>query len=91
MTKNDLTDSNDPIFPTEQAAGSLQTKREDSVMTPPEAAEYLRISVATLLRASRQEEIPGFQIGKKLWRYKKSVLDAWLQSKVSSFRHPCRK
>ena len=62
----------------------------DLLLTPLEAAAYLRISVATLLRRSRAGEIPGVRVG-KLWRYRKSDLDEWLASKVSSFRHPCRK
>jgi len=60
------------------------------LFTPLEAAAYLRISVATLLRRSRTLEIPGVRVG-KLWRYRKSDLDEWLASKVSFFRHPCRK
>lgn len=60
------------------------------ILTPLEAAAYLRISVATLLRRSRTLEIPGVRVG-KFWRYRKSDLDDWLASKVSSFRHPCRK
>ena len=60
------------------------------LLTPSEAAVYLRISVATLLRRSRTLEIPGVRVG-KLWRYRKLDLDEWLASKVSFFRHPCRK
>jgi excisionase family DNA binding protein len=60
------------------------------LLTPLEAAAYLRISVATLLRRSRTLEIPGVRVG-KLWRYRKLDLDEWLSSKVSFFRHPCRK
>jgi excisionase family DNA binding protein len=60
------------------------------VLTPLEAAAYLRISVATLLRRSRTLEIPGIRV-EKFWRYRKSDLDDWLASKVSSFGHPCRK
>jgi hypothetical protein len=26
----------------------------------------------------------------KLWRFRRSELDRWLRSDVSSFRHPCR-
>jgi excisionase family DNA binding protein len=74
-----------------EPAKVVRVNQDDFVMTPPEAARYLRISVATLLRGSRRDEIPAFQVGNKLWRYKKSVLDDWLHSKVSSFRHPCRK
>jgi excisionase family DNA binding protein len=68
----------------------MQGGEADVIMTPDEGARYLRISVATLLRGSRLGEIPGFHVG-KLWRYRKSALDDWMQSKVSFFRHPCRK
>jgi excisionase family DNA binding protein len=74
-----------------ESTKSAHASESDAIMTPPEAAEYLRISMATLLRGSRLGEIPGFQVGKKLWRYRKSLLDEWVHSKVSSFRHPCRK
>ena len=69
---------------------TAQTLEVDSIFTPGEAAGSLRISIATLLRLSRTGEIPGVRVG-KLWRYRKSDLDEWLASKVSSFRHPCRK
>jgi excisionase family DNA binding protein len=62
---------------------------DDDVMTPAEAAAYLRISIATLLRMARNGEIPGLRVG-KLWRFRRSELDRWLRSDVSSFRHPCR-
>jgi excisionase family DNA binding protein len=73
-----------------QAPETAESDQNQTLMTPQEASEYLRISVATLQRLSRSREIPGIHIG-KLWRYKKSTLDQWLLSKVSSFRHPCRK
>lgn len=49
------------------------------LMLPREAASHLRISVATLLRLSRTGEIPEVRVG-KLWRYRKSALDKWLES-----------
>jgi excisionase family DNA binding protein len=73
-----------------EAIAPARADEEDPIMTPAEAARYLRISVATLLRRSRSGEIPGFRVG-KLWRYRKSQLDEWMRSKVSFFRHPCRK
>ena len=63
---------------------------DDPIMTPKEAAKYFRISVATLLRKSRESTIPGFRVG-EAWRYRKSELDERLRSNVSFFRHPCRK
>ena len=93
--EHDLQQEGNDIFPNngalkvgaEAQAGADQT---DSVLIPREAAQYLRISVATLLRHSRTGEIPGHPVG-KLWRYRKSELDEWLRRKVSFFRHPCRK
>jgi excisionase family DNA binding protein len=55
-----------------------------------EAAALLKINSATLQRLARAEEIPALKIG-KLWRFSKSALDEWMRSKVSCFRHPCRK
>jgi excisionase family DNA binding protein len=55
-----------------------------------EAAALLKINPFTLQRMARTGEVPGIKVG-KLWRYRKSDLDEWLASKVSSFRHPCRK
>jgi excisionase family DNA binding protein len=55
-----------------------------------EAAELLKIDPMTLQRMARLEQIPGFKVG-KLWRFRKSDLDEWLKSRLSSFRHPCRK
>lgn len=62
---------------------------DDPVLTPQEAAQYLRISVASLLRHTPTGEIKAFRVG-KLWRYRKSWLDEYSRSSVSFFRHPCR-
>ena len=60
------------------------------LLTTEEAAALLKIGPATLQRLARAGKIPALKIG-KLWRYRKSDLDEWLKSRVSSFRHPCRK
>jgi excisionase family DNA binding protein len=43
-----------------------------------EAAQLLKIHPKTLQRMARQKEIPGVQIG-RLWRFRRSELNAWLQ------------
>ena len=55
-----------------------------------EATDLLKINRYTLQNMARKGEVPGIKVG-KLWRFRKSALDAWLQSKVIFFRHPCRK
>lgn len=45
-----------------------------------EAAEYLGVKPVTLRKWLKSKpDLPRYQIG-KLWRFKKSELDAWVQS-----------
>ena len=49
-----------------------------------EAAEYLGIKTVTLRNWLRKEsDIPTHKIG-KLWKFKRSELDAWVQSGKSA-------
>ena len=48
-----------------------------------EAASLLKIHPKTLQKMARNGEIAGVQIG-KLWRFRASVLNAWLQQKMAS-------
>ena len=48
-----------------------------------EAAFLLKIHPKTLQKIARNGEIVGVQIG-TLWRFRASVLNAWLQQKMAS-------
>ena len=48
-----------------------------------EAAVLVKINPKTLQRKARLGEIPGVQIG-KLWRFRASVLNEWLEDKMAS-------
>ena len=48
-----------------------------------EAAQLLKIHPKTLQRLARQRQIPGIQIG-KLWRFRASALNIWLNQKMAS-------
>lgn len=49
-----------------------------------EAAEYLGIKTVTLRNWIKKEEsLPAHKIG-KLWKFKRSELDAWVQSGKSA-------
>jgi excisionase family DNA binding protein len=48
-----------------------------------EAAALLKIHPKTLQKMARNGEITGVQIG-KLWRFRASVLNAWLAHKMAS-------
>ena len=45
----------------------------------PEAASYLGVTTDTIRNWIRKTNIPAHKIG-KLWRFKKSELDAWVKS-----------
>lgn len=44
-----------------------------------EAARLLRIHPQTLLRSARRGKIPAIRLG-RLWRFRASVLNQWLQT-----------
>lgn len=48
-----------------------------------EAAALLKIHPKTLQKMARNREIVGIQIG-KLWRFRVSALNAWLEEKLAS-------
>ena len=47
-----------------------------------EAASLLKIHPKTLQKMARNGEIVGVQIG-KVWRFRASLLNAWLQQKIA--------
>jgi excisionase family DNA binding protein len=50
---------------------------QQSFLTPQEVSNLLRVSVYTVRRWIKNEELPAYKIG-RLWRIKKVDLDQWL-------------
>lgn len=50
------------------------------VMDIRQASDYLGISGDTLYRYANEGFIPAFKLGNR-WRFKKSLLDAWMDEK----------
>jgi excisionase family DNA binding protein len=51
------------------------------------AADYLSISRKTLLKKARAGRLPAHPVGdgrKKMWRFRISELDRWMQTEVTS-------
>lgn len=56
----------------------------DNYISIDEAAEYLDIKTVTLRNwIKKDENLPAHKIG-KLWKFKRSELDAWVQSGQSA-------
>jgi excisionase family DNA binding protein len=51
-----------------------------------QAADYLGISADTLYRYASEGTVPAFRLGNR-WRFKRSLLDAWMV-KMSSPKAP---
>ena len=66
-----------------QSAGrgvAMTSPRE--VMNVREASEYLGISPDTLYRYVYEDRIPAFKLGNR-WKFKKTILDRWIERKIS--------
>jgi len=56
--------------------------RFEPLLDTEEAAKLLRIHPKTLRRSARLGEIPATRIG-RLWRFRASVLNQWLEGTIS--------
>ena len=54
------------------------------------AAALLGVHPKTVKRLAAEGAIPGMRIG-KLWRFRVSMLDKWLQSQIECSGQPCPK
>ena len=57
------------------------------VMDIRQAADYLGVSGDTLYRYASEGFIPAFKLGNR-WRFKRSLLDAWMIEKSSTHVAP---
>jgi len=71
----------------EGAAQNSMSKSDEAreVMNIRQTAEYLGISPDTLYKYVTEEKIPCFKLGNR-WKFKKAVLDKWMESKSSNRR-----
>lgn len=59
-------------------------ERLKEVMTLREASQYLGISPDTLYKYLSEDRIPAFKLGNR-WRFKKDLLDRWMEKKSESW------
>jgi excisionase family DNA binding protein len=50
------------------------------VMNIRQASEYLGVSTDTLYKYVYEERIPAFKLGNR-WKFKRSMLDGWMEQK----------
>ena len=64
-------------------AHSLSESRE--VMSLRQASNYLGVSADTMYRYVSEGLVPAFKLGNR-WKLRKSVLDRWMERKMSQAR-----
>ena len=55
-------------------------RNKPNFMTVDEVAEYLRMKKVTIYKHAQEGKIPAFKFG-STWRFKKSRIDKWIDSK----------
>lgn len=52
------------------------------LMTVEEVAQYLRLKPQTIYKWAQEKKIPAVKLGKE-WRFRKRILDEWLDGQIS--------
>ena len=62
----------------------------NDILTLEEVASYLRLTPQTIYKWAQEKRIPAAKLGKE-WRFRKSIIDRWLDDQIlsddSGFRH----
>jgi excisionase family DNA binding protein len=56
---------------------------DNDVMTVEEVAAYLQLQPQTIYKWAQEKRIPAAKLGKE-WRFRKSILDRWLDQQILS-------
>jgi excisionase family DNA binding protein len=63
---------------------------DHEILTLEEVARYLRLRPQTIYKWAQEKRIPAVKLGKE-WRFRRSILDRWLDEQIlgedSGFRH----
>ena len=57
--------------------------RDHEILTLEEVALYLRLKPQTIYKWAQEKRIPAVKLGKE-WRFRRSVLDRWLNEQMLS-------
>ena len=71
------------ILPRREIQGGVSMADAREVMNIRQASQYLGVSPDTLYKYVSEEKIPAFKLGNR-WKFKKSILDTWMENKSLS-------
>ena len=74
-----------PSPPDDGAFGASETRdrEHDPWLTLREGAAYARVHGRTLTRAMRRGSLTGYRVSGRLWRFRRSAIDAWIAGEPS--------
>jgi excisionase family DNA binding protein len=55
----------------------------NDILTLEEVASYLRLTPQTIYKWAQENRIPAVKLGKE-WRFRKSIIDRWLDDQILS-------
>jgi len=56
---------------------------DNEILTIEEVATYLRLTPQTIYKWAQEKRIPAAKLGKE-WRFRKSIIDRWLDERILS-------
>jgi excisionase family DNA binding protein len=59
---------------------------EHEILTLEEVANYLRLKPQTIYKWAQERRIPAIKLGKE-WRFRRSILDRWLDEQMNGVDH----
>jgi excisionase family DNA binding protein len=62
---------------------------ENEILTVEEVAAYLRLQPQTIYKWAQEGRIPAAKLGKE-WRFRRSILDRWLDEQILGPDSPFR-
>lgn len=72
----------------QQVSTSDPAIRCEALIDATAAAQLLGVCAKTITRMAARREIPAIKIG-KFWRFRASLLNEWILSRVKSHHSPC--
>jgi excisionase family DNA binding protein len=68
---------------------SLSSTEEQPFLTPQEVSDLLQVSVQTVRRWIKEEDLPAYKVGPRMWRIRKMDLNTWLEQQRSTNTTDC--
>ena len=63
---------------------TVSSDGQQAFLTPQEVSDLLQVSVQTVRRWIKEDDLPAYKVGPRMWRIRKVDLDEWLEQQRST-------